>query len=194
MPFINNIQHMENLTLSSPNKGRYSNSYHPEKILLPDLVLLFPGRLNNGDYKLVFNGRALTHIDIVRAVHECTIRGNGKIITEFLVDLYKNGLNANDNHNISLMVNRTLLSLKEFKILIYWIVLQEDINYPRPRNMGVRMPITRYIEGAIAAIHPDILSLDIVLSRTNNHGRRPDPAFIHPDVSDYLTESIEKII
>lgn len=54
---------------------------------------------------------------------------------------------------------------------------QEDINYPRPRFMGLRMPIIRYIESAIAAEHPTLLSLGRVFTRTNNHGGPSPSAF-----------------
>ncbi|WDC91255.1 hypothetical protein [Priestia megaterium] len=194
MPFTQGINHIQTLTTNTTNKARHSNKFYPAPTLLPNLVLLYPGRINNhGDYRLEFNGKAVTHPDIVKAVHDCTLQGNGRIITDFLVDLYRNGLGANSNFNIHINVNGTQLSLDEFKYLAYWIVLQEDINFPRPRNMGVRMPIIRYIEGAISALHPQLLPLREVIYRTNNHGRRPDPAFINKSVTNYLTHNVQSI-
>lgn len=194
MPFTRGINQIQTLTTNAINKNRYSNKFYPAPTILPNLELLYPGRINNhGDYRLEFNGRAVTHPDIVRTVHDCTLRGDGKSITDFLVDLYKNGLNANSNFNININVNHTKLSLDEFKHLVYWLVLQEDINYPRPNKMGVRMPIIRYIEGAISALHPQLLSLSEVINRTNNHGRPPQPAFINNTVTSYLTNNIQAI-
>lgn len=81
----------------------------------------------------------------------------------------------------------------EFKYFIYWIILQEDINFPPPRKMGIRMPLIRYIEGAIAAVHPKLLSLAQVFNRTNVRNRRPDPAFRHPNLERYLADNINQI-
>jgi hypothetical protein len=195
LTFSGDIQRMQVLCRAANNTTQHSNRLYPAEDLLPDLVLLYPGRLrNSGDYRLEYKGAALTHIDIVNAVHNCTINGHGEAITNFLVDIYQNGLNAGANYNISIQVNDSQLSLEEFKHLVYWIILQEDINYPRPNNMGIRMPIIRYIEGAIAAEHPDILNLATVWYRTNNHGRRPEPPFIHPEVNIYLTDNLRRII
>ncbi|PHC09926.1 hypothetical protein COE99_09460 [Bacillus toyonensis] len=196
MPFTQGIIQIQALTTNATNRGQYANRYYPAIETLPnlDIVLLYPGRINNhGDYRLEFNGNALSHPDIVEAVHDCTSQGHGNIITNFLVDLYINGLNANSNFNININVKNHQLNLDEFKQLVYWIVLQEDINFPRPRYMGVRMPLIRYIEGAISALHPNLLSLDDVIRRTNNHGRPPQPAFIHEDVTDYLIQNIQQI-
>ncbi|PED71318.1 hypothetical protein CN680_07550 [Bacillus pseudomycoides] len=194
MPFKQGINQIQTLTTNALNKKQYVNKFYPARTILPDLVLLYPGRINNhGDYRLEFKGRAVSHPDVVRAVYDCTRRGYGRIITNFLVDLYTNGLNANSNFTIDIYVNNTQLSLSEFKQLAYWIVLQEDINFPRPQKMGVRMPLIRYIEGAISALHPNLLSLNEVINRTNNHGRPPQPAFIHNDVMDYLTQNIQAI-
>ncbi|HDR4895648.1 hypothetical protein OCB14_15225 [Bacillus cereus] len=197
MPFTQGILQIQALTTNATNKRQYANRYYPALETLPNLnlVLLYPGRINNhGDYRLEFNSNALSHPEIVEAVHDCTSRGHGIIITNFLVDLYINGLNANSNFNININVKNHQLNLDEFKQLVYWIVLQEDINFPRPRYMGVRMPLIRYIEGAISALHPNLLSLDEVIRRTNNHGRRPQPAFIHQDITDYLVQNIQQII
>lgn len=196
MPFTQGIIQIQALTKNATNRGQYANRHYPASEVFPHLVLvlLYPGRINNhGDYRMEFYGDPLSHPDIVKAVHDCTLDGHGIIITNFLVDLYINGLNANSNFNININVKNHQLNLDEFKQLVYWIVLQEDINFPRPRYMGVRMPLIRYIEGAISALHPNLLSLDDVIRRTNNHGRPPQPAFIHEDVTDYLIQNIQQI-
>lgn len=47
--------------------------------------------------------------------------------------------------------------------------LKEKIDYPRPRYQGIKLPINRYIEAIISANHPQIISLNQVVQRTNNH-------------------------
>lgn len=196
VPFSQNIVHMQNLCSNAQNQVTYSNSFFPAQKLLPELVLLYPGRIpNKGDYRLEFHGAALSHTDVVRAVHEFTLSEdrNGQIITNFLVDLYQNGLDANSNTNSSITVTNQSLTLEQFKHLVYWLVLQEDINYPRPKHMGIRMPIIRYIEGAVAALHPNLLTLQQVLNRTNNHGGPPPQAFNNPELHQYLIHNLNQI-
>lgn len=194
MPFQQGINQIISLTDKAVTKNMYSNKFNPAPTVLPDLVLLYPGRIKNrGDYRLELNYKAISHTDIVEAVHVCTLSGNGLVITNFLVDLYKNGLNASINSNIYITVKEHKLNLEQFKYLIYWLILQEDINYPRPTKMGIRMPLIRYIEGAISALHPNLISLKEVFLRTNNHGRRPDSPFVHDSVTSYLTKNILSI-
>lgn len=194
LPFRQNILQMQRICTNVANQPIYSNSFVPSPDQLPNLELLYPGRIpNKGDYRLELNGQALSHTDIVRAVHNCTLNGNGQDITGFLVDIYQNGLNANSDFDFNITVSGNDLSMNEFKQLIYWLILQEDINYPRPRFMGVRMPLTRYIEGVVAAEHPQLLSLEQVLTRTNNHGGPPPTAFLHVALHPYLINGFNQI-
>ena len=194
MPFRQNINFIQNLCTNAQNQQMYGNSFHPLPSQLPSLVLLYPGRIpNKGDYRLEFNSAALSHTDIVEAVYNCALAGNGQTITNFLVDLFNNGLNADSNQNVTITIQGFNLTLDEFKYLTYWLILQEDINYPRPRYMGVRMPIIRYIEGAVAAIHNELLPLDEVKDRTNNHGGPPPRAFNHPNLTGYLAHNLNQI-
>ena len=119
--------------------------------------------------------------------------GMVKRLQIFLVDLYNNGLNANSNYNFTINVNHTNLTINQFKHLVYWLILQEDINYPRPRFKGIKLPLTRYIEGAIAAIHPELLPLKQVMSRTNNHGGGVLQDFKHPNLTPYLVHNLNKL-
>lgn len=193
LPFNQNIKHMQGLSKNASDQTKYSNSFSPSPSELPDLKLLYPGKLTKGDYRLELDGHALSHTDIVKAVHDCTIAGNGAQITNILANVYVNGLNANTNYHFSITVANTKLSISKFKELVYWLVLQEDINYPRPRYMGVKMPIIRYIEGAIAAEQPTLLSLQDVYTRTNNHGGPPPQAFDHQNLHQHFKDSLAQV-
>lgn len=72
-------------------------------------------------------------------------------------DVYTNGLNATST-----------AFPKTYKEKIYWITLQEEINYPQPGYQGRKLPFQRYYEGLLAKV---ITELDIiqVVNRTNNH-------------------------
>lgn len=194
MPFKENILTLQKLCTNAPNKMMYSNSIFPSPNQLPNLVLLYPGRIpNRGDYRLEFHNQALSHTDMVRAVYECTLNGHGENITAFLVEIYYKGLNAQPNYDFYITIANHHLNMDQFKQLVYWLILQEDINYPRPRFMGVRMPILRYIEGAVAAAQPNLLSLERVFRRTNNHGGPPPAAFQHQALYPYLSNNLNQI-
>ncbi|MGK9185337.1 hypothetical protein KXS12_24265 [Priestia filamentosa] len=193
MPFTQGISLMKSLAMNAPNRGLHSNQYIPVPSM-PSLLLHYPGYLKPGDYKLEFNGKSIKHEDIVLVIYQLTQSGYGQFITCFLVDLYRKGLNANSSFNFFINVNGQSLSLTKFKYLVYWLILQEDINFPRPNNIGIRMPLIRYIEGAIAAEHPNLLPLSTVIKRTSKHGGPPYPAFSDPGIKGYLTTNIQAII
>ena len=66
-------------------------------------------------------------------------------------------------------------SLDELTFVIMWIVLQEDINYPRPRYQGRQMPFYRYVEAI--ALNDDSVetnyTLSDVIDRTLQHDKVP---------------------
>lgn len=67
--------------------------------------------------------------------------------------------------------NQFDLTFEELFNSIFWIVLQEDINYPMPRYQGRKMPFSRYLE----ALHcfDSKHSLDEVIERALTEGRPP---------------------
>ena len=122
-----------------------------------ELDINYPGYKGVGDYRLTINGVAPKHTDIVEEVYESTNRENIEEVIAFLDDVYTNGLNATSE-----------IFSNEFSEKIYWITLQEEMNYPQPRYRGRKLPFQRFYEGALSKVS----NLDIkrVKSRTNNHG------------------------
>jgi hypothetical protein len=60
-----------------------------------------------------------------------------------------------------------------FKDKVFWITLQEEINYPQPKFFGRKLPFQRYFEATL--IHTGCITLAQVKARTNNHGgARPE--------------------
>jgi len=68
--------------------------------------------------------------------------------------------------------NQSDLTFEELFSSIFWIVLQEDINYPMPRYQGRKMPFSRYLE----ALHcfESNHTLDEVISRALLEGYPPN--------------------
>lgn len=193
MPFEENIIIMKEKSKAAANQEKYANQFSPDS-KYPNLKLFYPGKLQSqGDYKLEFYNTPLTHPDIVRAIYQFSLGGHGQFIANLLVDIYKNGLKSIHNSNHQIVINNLTIDMDEFKHLVYWIVLQEDINFPRPTYKGVNMPFWRYIEGIVAAEHPDLINIDQVIRRTNNHGAPPPLPFTHSNLNLYLRESLEQI-
>jgi hypothetical protein len=137
-----------------------------------NLVIKYPGYKKNGDYRLSENGKAPKHEDIVTEIFSFTTDENFNGVTNFLDDVYANGLYA-----VSEVFS------KSFKEKIFWITLQEEINYPQPQYAGRRLSFQRFYEAALAK--KGICSLQEVIERTNNFGKQKPVLFkcdgiIHP--------------
>lgn len=121
------------------------------------LTISYPGYKQPGDYRLSENGTAPKHTDIVAAINNFTNPANFNAVVSFLDDVYKNGLDAT-----------SAVFSKAFKEKIYWITLQEEINYPQPKYAGRKLPFQRFYEAALVKV--GIGTLQQVIVRTNNHG------------------------
>ncbi len=121
-------------------------------------VIHYPGYKGNGDYKLTVNGQPPKHTDIVNTIVKLGRQVTLAQMTSFLDDVYANGLNA----------TQVITGLS--KELLYWITLQEEINYPPPKS-GRKMPFQRFFEAALVVHHPSpTITNAQVIARTNNHG------------------------
>ncbi|WP_270505534.1 hypothetical protein [Paraclostridium sordellii] len=145
------------------------------------ITINYPGYKKKGDYKLTFNGKsAPTHSDICSILYNLINNNNFNFqeLQNFLSDVYDNGTNTTYQ-------NSTLELLKH---LIYWITLQEEINYPRAKNFaGINLPFCRFFEAIYATLNTNSVDLEQVQYRCNNHGRNKPvlypildaPAFYH---------------
>ena len=69
--------------------------------------------------------------------------------------------------------NRWDLDMEELLGAIFWIVLQEDMNYPMEKGfLGRKMPLARYVEAIYCAENTD-RTIDQVIRRAIVHNRRP---------------------
>lgn len=122
-----------------------------------------PGRKQAiGDYMVKVSGYVMTHekmcFKIFSYVSDGIISQNA--MRNILDDVYYNGCvdNCFDN-NIE----------KELKKQIFWLTLQEDINYPIEKGkLGRKHPLYRYAEALIAADRNNEKSLSDVIVRVNH--------------------------
>lgn len=130
-----------------------------------NLLIAYPGYKKHGDYKLTENGIAPKHTDVVKEIFEHTAVDNFDTIVRFLDDVYHNGMRA-----------QTVIFSEAFKEKLFWITLQEEINYPQPAKAGRKLPFQRFYEAALAKL--GAAELSEVLERTNNHGKAKPELFM----------------
>lgn len=122
-----------------------------------------PGYKKNGDYKVLLkiegekNLVAYSHADIVNSIYKNTTLENALNIINGFECLFLNGLNSQNTFFNS-----------EYKNLLFWLTLQEDLNYPMDRYQGRKLPFQRYYEAILAKL--GYYSLNFIIERTNNHG------------------------
>ncbi len=128
------------------------------------ILINYPGYKRAGDYRLtVQGGTAPRHATISNQLYNLI---NDNVYTfqqlrDFLIDIYYNGTNTTyDNANLQYLQH-----------LIYWITLQEEINYPRRRGFaGINLAFCRFVE-AIYSTQPNInFTIQTVQARCDNHG------------------------
>jgi hypothetical protein len=165
MNYAQGIEYMKNLVTELKDKGETSASFK-----VGNLEIFYPGFKEHGDYRLTIEGGYIPkHIDIVKEIHQHTTKENFEQVSLFLEDVYINGLNA------------TLEFIDDnFKLKLYWITLQEEINYPQPKRAGRKLSFMRYFEGALAAI--DFVELEKVMLRTTHRAQGRPPLYNLKDI------------
>ena len=137
---------------------KLTNTNIKEHFNVGKLQIEYPGYKKIGDYCLTINGKAPKHESIVKGLYNFVTPINFDVVVYALEDMYLHGLKA-----------KTDIFKQTAKELIYWITLQEEINYPQPEYFGRKLSYQRFYEGALAKLN--FCSLDDVISRTNNHGQ-----------------------
>lgn len=123
------------------------------------LLISYPGFKGLGDYKLTENGVAPKHTQVVKEIYQQTNSRNIDAVIGYLEEVYHKGLGAASS-----------IFSTAFTEKLFWITLQEEINYPQPLMAGRKLAFQRFYEAALAKL--GIISLEEVLNRTNNHGKK----------------------
>lgn len=159
MNFSDGVGLMKRLSAELKTAGKPSASF-----TAGTLLITYPGYKTEGDYKLTENGTAPKHTDIVTMIHAAITTANLEQLTIFLEDVYTNGLAATSSFFPRSIIEK-----------LFWITLQEEINYPQPAKAGRKLPFQRFYEAGLAKA--GITDLQTVLVRTNNHGKKRPELF-----------------
>jgi len=150
-----------------------------------NIKIEIPGYKKNGDYKVLKLDveenlwKAPSHVDIVKFIFDNTFVENASNVIDGLECIFINGLKCENN-----FLN------KEFQNLLFWLTLQEDLNYPMPRFQGRKLPFQRYYEAVLAKLGH--YNLELIQIRTNNHkGGRPNLLKVPENIKIPVFYSIE---
>ena len=159
MNFAEGVSLMIGLAAELKDSGKTTGSFN-----CGNLLISYPGYKSIGDYRLTENGTAPKHTDIVITIHSAANNENHELIIDFLNDVYTNGLAATST-----------AFPRSFVEKLFWITLQEEINYPQPARAGRKLPFQRFYETVLAKT--GITDIQTVLVRTNNHGKKRPELF-----------------
>lgn len=164
MTYSEGIEFMKSISI----KGKPSESF-----TYGEFTISYPGYKEDGDYRLSYtNGNiAPKHTDVIDILLDLNQQNSTNEIAKELETIYSEGLHA-----------KTILISDSLKTKLYWITLQEEINYPQPRFRGIKMPFQRFYEALL--VKDGILTVEELYERTNNHGR-PAPTLNNIDTSKY---------
>lgn len=207
MPYIPLENYMKNLydTIVYP-VNLYSLYNNPTNI--NSLLISYPTKKSPGDYWLSLNGDHLTHADLVDVLHTDIINQlplnqltRAIELSEILTEILYNGLNANIHHGFNITIHNRVYNSQEFVQIIYWLIGQENINYPQTQGkLGVRLPIMRYQEGIVSAIYPLVCDLDNIRARARGNvpymcleGLIPDPLHLRNYINTRILQNINRI-
>lgn len=142
-----------------------------------ELRITYPGKKELGDYRLSERNHVIRHDEVAQRLHDHAVVTDADELIDALEDLYRYGLKS-QHPGLP----------QELKTLIYWITLQEDINYPPARGYyGKKLSFQRFYEAILAQL--GFVTLEDVKKRTNKRGekcpplldiaRRKHPSFYH---------------
>lgn len=162
MIYSEGIEYM--LSLCSDNLPRYSKTIETN---YADLIIKYPGYRGKGDYQVNYNDNPPSHQDICKYLYDLVKDSTESYsdIYNLLSDLYDNGTDVLGQY---LLMNTDA----DFLItLLFWMTLQDEINFPQPRYQGRRMPFSRYFEAIYCAKFENCsYTLNDVMRRCNNKG------------------------
>ena len=139
----------------------------------------YPGyKKNFGDYRLEIAGSGPpSHAAICQKLYDEIKRGTYTFgqLDQLLKDVYANGTRTQVEDE----------RLRYYQNLIYWVTLQEEINFPRSKGCaGINLAYCRYYEAIYCAVHDGVTIVD-VMERCRNHGSSRPVLYKIDDAPDY---------
>lgn len=162
-----NVKDAKQMLMEKADELSGSEPFESQTIIIcQEILLKYPGRLKHGDYVLRFNGEKYSHESLCRKMIKDINaapfpKKQYRKWMDLLEDVYENGTTNISDSDYSEFLNKSL---------VFWITLQEEINYPK--GMGRKHPFCRYAE-AIGSTQTSAYTFDDILPRIYNQGVNP---------------------
>lgn len=101
---------------------------------------------NNGE-------KSISHVEIMNDLYNKTTMRNYQYMKRYIEDVATIGRNANIPISLYYEYGNNGFSFEKLTDLMFYIALQEDINYPEVRFQGRKMCFYRYLEAVYCKVH-----------------------------------------
>lgn len=113
----------------------------------------------------------ISHVEIMYDLYDKTTMQNYQYMKQYIEDVAIAGRNVNIHTSLFEAFEHGF-SFEKLTDLMFYIALQEDINYPEERFQGRKMCFYRYLEAVYCKVHANHRIEDAV-GKANAHGYTP---------------------
>ncbi|MCC8024867.1 MAG: hypothetical protein LIP16_06155 [Clostridium sp.] len=172
---INSLTYNEGIDFIK-NIRRYTGEQTGDLSIYGDISIHYPGYKGRNDYRLSINGGgAPSHKEISRILYTAiTEKGYSfETMESFLEMTHRKGTSCNFDDAYLAYLNQ----------LVFWVTLQEEINFPRSSGCaGINLAYCRYYE-AIYSTRTKDFDIDQVYRRCDNRSQPKPPLYKLADPS-----------
>jgi len=163
------------LTPDNSNEKKY---YQELEVLSSDkkIAIRFPGYKTKRDksdycvYLVDVNGEhPVSHVEIMRDLYAKTNVQNYELLIRYIEDVAVYGKEINIPYSLYQM-DTGGFTFEELTLLMFYIAIQEDINYPMPRFMGRTMCYFRYLEAIYCKVNNNHSLEDAIKKAIKRYG------------------------
>lgn len=166
----------------TPDKENEKKYYQELEILsnYKKIAIRYPGyktKRDKSDYCVYLVDKCgehpISHVDIMRDLHAKTNAQNYESMKKYIeaVAIHGKGIEIPD---CLCQMNENGFTFEELTSLMFYIAIQEDINYPMPRYMGRTMCYFRYLEAVYCKVNSHH-SLDEAIEKATRRYGPPAP-------------------
>lgn len=94
----------------------------------------------------------ISHVEIMWDLYDKTTKCNFEYMKRYLEDVAKIGRNVKIEHSLESAFDKGF-SFEQLTDLMFYIAIQEDINYPEARYQGRKMCFYRYLEAIYCKVY-----------------------------------------
>lgn len=164
----------------TPNKDNVKKYYQELEMLSNSkkIAIRFPGyktRPGKSDYCVYlvdeYEEKPISHVEIMQDLYDKTTLSNYPYMKRYIEDVARYGKDI-DVPACLYSIGAGVFSFEELTNLMFYIALQEDINYPMPRYLGRTMCYFRYLEAIFCKVNQRYL-LEEAISKATQRGGPP---------------------